>query len=665
MMRSINPFNITKAVDYSDQEINKYWVDMPGGNGFSDIMKPESPMPMMILGGKGSGKTHIMRYFSYNLQKIRFGDELLKEIIEKKYIGIFLRCGGLNSSKFDGVSQTADAWKNIFSYYFELWISQLVLNIVADIFTIQKKLSENETQICEAIKNSFDVDVSNEFNSIKTLQKYLQNLQKQVDFEVNNCAITGKSLTDLKIQVSPGRLIFGIPQAIVKAIPAIKDVQFIYLIDEYENLLEYQQKYINTLIREREFPVSFRIGARWYGIKTYQTFSGDEELKVGSEYDKVVIDQQLRQRKEDYKQFAAKICISRLQKTGYLDTKSEEININSFFEEYNQNNFFNKLLHNNGKLRSPYFLTLKNKLIKRIVDEKIVNAIIKDLKFDKDLLLERTNVFLFYRQWNNKSFDLKKSSKEISVDCIKYYKNSDKNTAHYRVLDKFKFDVIDWLHRENRTKLPYIGLDKLIRMSAGIPRHLLIVLKHVFRWSNYYGEDPFVTSVISAEAQHNGVEDAIKWFIDDARVPGPMGNSVLGTIDRIGQYLHILRFADVPPECSISSFSINSTDITEDIRTILDYLEQYSYLIKGGERREKNSSVYRVTYRVNGLIAPNWELALSTRGVVELNSREVAAIFMFNDDFEFNKLKEEKKAKYNAPFRSETNGGTLFDMNNE
>jgi len=308
---------------------------------------------------------------------------------------------------------------------------------------------------------------------------------------------------------------------------------------------------------------------------------------------------------------------------------------------------------------------LKNQLIKRLINEKAVNAIIKDLTFDEDLLLERTNVFLFYREWNDKSADLKKSSKEISVDCKKYYKNSDKNTAHYRVLDKFKLDVIDWLHRENRAKLPYIGLDKLIRMSAGIPRHLLIMLKHVFRWSKYYGEDPFITTIISADAQHNGIEDAIKWFIDDARVPGPLGKPVLGTIDRIGQYLHTLRFADIPPECSISSFSINSTDITESIGTILDYLEQYSYLIKGSERREKNSSVYRVTYRVNGLIAPNWELALSTRGIIQLNSREVAAIFTFADDSEFNKLKEEKKTKYNAPFRKEINGETLFHMNNE
>ena len=54
-----NPFNITKAVDYTDEELNKFWVDFPMEKGFSGIIKPTSDMPMIIVGSKGSGKTHI------------------------------------------------------------------------------------------------------------------------------------------------------------------------------------------------------------------------------------------------------------------------------------------------------------------------------------------------------------------------------------------------------------------------------------------------------------------------------------------------------------------------------------------------------------------------------------------------------------------------------
>ena len=65
-----NPFDITKAVDYTDNEIYKYWVDLGGDNqGFEGMIKPNTLMPMIIVGSKGSGKTHIMKYFSYELQK--------------------------------------------------------------------------------------------------------------------------------------------------------------------------------------------------------------------------------------------------------------------------------------------------------------------------------------------------------------------------------------------------------------------------------------------------------------------------------------------------------------------------------------------------------------------------------------------------------------------
>src|SRR5947208_1367469 len=95
----VNPFNVTKAVDFDDQQIRDYWVDLPGGAGFRDLVKPTSPMPMFILGGKGSGKTHLLRYFSYQLQRLR-SQVPLKGVQSEGYVGVYLRCGGLNASRF-------------------------------------------------------------------------------------------------------------------------------------------------------------------------------------------------------------------------------------------------------------------------------------------------------------------------------------------------------------------------------------------------------------------------------------------------------------------------------------------------------------------------------------------------------------------------------------
>ena len=88
-----NPFDITKAVDYTDNEIYKYWVDLGGDNqGFEGMIKPNTLMPMIIVGSKGSGKTHIMKYFSYELQKIRCKAEcssMQEGLMNEKFIGIY------------------------------------------------------------------------------------------------------------------------------------------------------------------------------------------------------------------------------------------------------------------------------------------------------------------------------------------------------------------------------------------------------------------------------------------------------------------------------------------------------------------------------------------------------------------------------------------------
>ena len=64
-----NPFNVTKASEYSDEQINNYWVSIGGDN----VLDPHDYTPKYILGGKGCGKTHLLRYYSYPLQKLRNG----------------------------------------------------------------------------------------------------------------------------------------------------------------------------------------------------------------------------------------------------------------------------------------------------------------------------------------------------------------------------------------------------------------------------------------------------------------------------------------------------------------------------------------------------------------------------------------------------------------
>ncbi len=351
----INPFNITKATDFSDDEINTFWVDIPEGKGFVDIVKPTSPMPLLILGGKGSGKTHLMRYFSFPLQKIRYKKDLLKRITNDGYIGLYFRCSGLNSNRFSDKHQDNKLWESIFAYYIELWLSQITLRALRDLNNIIH--FDEELIVVNEILNLFDEKIESKTSDISSLLFKLEEMQKVVDINVNNYAIV-RNLDGIKINISPGKMIYGIPEIISKLIPFFKDVQFLYLIDEFENLTETQQKYINTVLREKNLPCSFRVGSRLYGIRTYQTFSANEENKEGSEYEKFIIDENFRDKDAEYDKFVRDLIIKRLSKYGkhpITDITKITEKLSDFFEEYNIDQIFEKLNQKYAGSDIPYF----------------------------------------------------------------------------------------------------------------------------------------------------------------------------------------------------------------------------------------------------------------------------------------------------------------------
>ncbi|CAC9973711.1 ORC-CDC6 family AAA ATPase [Flavobacterium panici] len=660
MKTQTNPFNITKAVDYSDEELDRFWVDFPMETGFKGIIKPTSDMPMIILGSKGSGKTHIMKHFSFTSQNLRWKNDILNGLKMDGYLGTYLRCSGLNGFKFkDKGEQVTEDWQTIFSYYLELWLSQLLLKNVIKILEEGSLIISNEHIISLEIMQLLDItEESQNIKNLSHLVRYFSELQKNIDYAINNKSFTQKKVSEsIEILASPGSLIFGIPEVLNREIKEFQDIKFLYLLDEYENFTEDQQKYFNTLIRERKNPTCFKIGARRYGMRTHETLSAGEGIKAGSEFEIFDIDTIFRENKTGYNQFINDICLKRLDLAGIKIAKNE---MSDYFETFNIDEFLKKIQTGD----KGHFLALGKKL--NLSKYKFIRArILANLEFNENILLERINIMLFYREWK-KGADLLSASENISIACSKYWLHKVEN-EHYRIIQKFKYDILDVLARENGEKIrSVIGFDNIVKISNGIPRHVLIIMKHIFKWNEYFEMKTFKSKdlKISAQSQLNAIKDTTKWFVEDARIPGDDGSIAKDSIERLCDYLRELRFSDIPPECSISTFSLKSKLIPAEISRIINFLEQYSYIIEVGERRDKNTNSRYSTYQINGLLAVEWELSISRRGIVDLNSKELQTIFAPDSDNEFKSMIQSEKNKYNAPFADNTNTSaspTLFD----
>ena len=307
----------------------------------------------------------------------------------------------------------------------------------------------------------------------------------------------------------------------------------------------------------------------------------------------------------------------------------------------------------------PYFQLLRRKLEKGatlgltvgVSSRSDVDAILAALACPEFPLLEKVNVFLLNKEWSEKK-NLRVAADGIARDCQQYlHAKVGRKTRYSRALEHFKVDLVAQLLRECDQKQRYVGIKTFINMSVGLPKNLLILLKNIFAWAVYRGEDPFTDrhAPISIDAQQAGVAEAADWFFGDARMLGTNGWLVETAIKRLGMLFRTVRFSDKPSECSCTSFSCDLSRVSEETRRILDMAQKWSLLIAVSNRRVPGSERIDEQFQLNPMLAPRWDLAVYRRGVLGLTPEECNAIFEEAKEGNFRRMLQEREARMNAP----------------
>jgi hypothetical protein len=650
-----NPFDITKAVDYTDEEILKFWVDFDG-NGFRNIMKPDSAMPIIIKGSKGSGKTHIMKYYSYELQKIRSASEkksLAEYLNQDRFVGVYIRCSGFNAEQFEGKGVPDEMWKMLYAYFWELWVGERIVTLLMDLQRNGVIGNENEGKFVEEALSLFLRQIECD-ETLEALRNLFLDLQKEILYEIQNFIFENKDKPQVNILLAPNSITYGMPNLLTKEIPFFHNKRIMYLVDELENFSESQQELIQLLLREKPISCTFRIGTRPYGIRTYKILGGEEENHEGSEFELVSLDEELRNNKR-YHEYVAEICKKRIKHAGF--DMPESFALEELIENQTTEDIF-KLVYNKKESQSRTYINklqsnLKKYINKYKIQECDADVLVERLYFEEDRIIERTNVFLMYQCLKDRKKNLLQEIDAICTSARKYKETKDNQTEHWGYLDKHKQDVIDTIAREGNVAIPYNGLKRLIDLSCGTPRTILRMLKTAFN-KQYFntGLIPFEGNrKLTVKAQNEAIEETSDWFFEENRIPSVSEHRPLDAARRIGNYLQSIRFTDLPPQCSINIFSIDVTELSEEARDVFETLVKYSYIIQTSRRREKNTDNRGCTYQLNTILLPKWELALAKRGQVDISKTE-AEVLLLNKStsLNFDELMREKLRQYNYPF---------------
>jgi len=272
----------------------------------------ETDRPCVLLGGRGTGKTTVLKCLSYDG---KFQLEQKKDIPTAPsswpYFGFYYKVNTNRVPAFSGPELSDSQWSKVFGHYVNVLLCNEALKFAE---WYREKFNDAPTlpsDVCEEISSSLFVEVSNSQSELasqvrKGLRRFESLLNNLSPDELPKLSIQGQPIDDLC--------------AAMLELPQFKKKSFFFIIDEYENLLDYQQVILNTLIKHCGEFYTFKIGIKELGWRQRATLNENEQLVSPADYERIDIGQRLDT--ETFKEFAESVCLIRAQQEDSLRTIS-------------------------------------------------------------------------------------------------------------------------------------------------------------------------------------------------------------------------------------------------------------------------------------------------------------------------------------------------------
>lgn len=294
------------------------------------------------------------------------------------------------------------------------------------------------------------------------------------------------------------------------------------------------------------------------------------------------------------------------------------------------------------KLHDQLDDALRDDLAPGVRGESTIREICSLLLVPEHPLLEKVNLLHVYQDWS-RNRQVPEAAVAIGRRCAAFLAAPESGSGAYRTkLGHFKADLIAQMTRDNRLRQTYVGIDTFVRMSEGLPRAFITLLKQTYDWSVLQREQPFINGRISLEAQRRGAVSAAEWLYNSMTKAGSDGPKILSAADRLGQLFRLHRFADKPIESSLVGFSVKESNANGEARHVLSVARSRSFLVNVfGRQRDRDSSDPTTKLQLNRMLSPRCDLPTSRRGIVPFSASEVNAIFRAEQASEFEAMKRE------------------------
>lgn len=582
-----NPFVLNRA-EQMENTLHEYFV----ADGLEELL---SNKPLILEGGRGCGKTMFLLYHGYWSKKREYVDRSLdlKELLKREQIiGVYYRADSLFVTAFQHKNLSEQDWTNVFAHYFNLQITAQILNIVIDLKRGGFK-PVSEQQICKKLCLYFR-GIQSQPHELEDLLDIIEQQKSCVVMYINNVGKEG-----CPFLIPPGILINEFITALC-AEPAFHKKVFHVFVDEFENLLDYQQILINTFIKGSKLPLVYDVGVRKKGRRRIETLAPNEVIGEPHDYKLFDLEEAIGQ---GYGSLLKKVCLRRLRQVDQLKNRPDDdkwLQIETYLGNYKLDTEMALILRNNS---APKFLDrLKARISENIGDRKERREALTRLADPSRSAISRLNLTLLERKKPPTIIDLIK-------ELDKY--DAGKPSKYEDWLHNNEMGLIFLLCYEEGERKRYYGFDVFSLLSSGIIRYFLELCEHAFQNAHYNNFSFLQPRELTIDEMDAAAHHVSRYKFNDIETYPPYGPQLKRFILLLGGIFSALHRDAKQSEPERNHFNTRMDEINDKGRAMLDSAVMWTVLQERQPTKLKDPqlSYEEVDYYLNRIYAPYFQIS--------------------------------------------------------
>ncbi len=623
-----NPFDVLRAEDLGGDLFEFY-------EPLEKLIKTVSGVditgsrPVFLVGGRGTGKTMVLKYLSLEMQlksfihnnfeeKREINDLSLNEI-EKflntiNFIGIYLR---FKSIDYDKIKEELDF---LFMPYFSIKVAEQIFNFLKIFRNKNIISSKTEKEIVEyfikQIKHP-EINITEDFNSAINLIKeeiipYFESIFNLISY----CSVKEINKTITIPNIIGKNIIFGLSDLIFSKIDYLRNKRLFILLDELEFLNDYQKRRIGALIKNSdETNVVFKISTR-YLPEVLPVGDSDEVLEEINDFRKIVIADAFngahRGKQAIYAEIINNILNKRLAYSSYFKGLGVKT-IDQLFPNFKAIDEAIKIVRNGKEYRKKHWDKFKSELKKTKISEEI-NIVIKNLEYFENPLIEKLNMLLYYRGYD---------AEEINK-MFKHYLKGE-NEKYKTLYKKNALNLLFQLCSDYGVRKKYAGINVFIFLSSGIIRNSIELCNESLNNAYFFGYHPTKNNPIDFIYHDMGARhQALLQYENMTRISENLGLRVKNFITQIGTIFRSLHLNKYLIEPEPTHFETTYLNITGEGKKVFDAALNHSYLQRKPTMATKGfSDIKRDNFLINRILAPYFEISYHLRGRTYINALQI------------------------------------------